>query len=109
MARRIYKNYPEELFCKWIEEKGFQPIKRGWPDFFCFNPKTKELMLVEVKPTSSRMLKREQATVMYFLATFGIKVYKWDPFTKHLKPIQEIYKRPPQNLPQDTTADVSSI
>ncbi len=29
--------------------KGWVVLRNGWPDLFCYNPKTKEIELVEVK------------------------------------------------------------
>lgn len=86
--RRIYKNKPEEAFCKWIEAQGFYPIKRGWPDFFCKHPVTGRVIFVEVKPEPGEYLKVEQYVVMEFLIAHGIECYRWDPITKILQPIK---------------------
>ncbi len=106
--RGEYKNVAEEQFCKWVEKKGFYPIKRGWPDFFCRHPETGEVIFVEVKPHAGEYLKVEQYVVMSFLVSKGIKCYRWNPVTKVLQPIVPKKSVSLPTLPQDTAADVSS-
>jgi len=84
--RRIYKNISEEAFCKWIENQGYYPIKRGWPDFFCRNKEGKTIA-VEVKPNPWTQLKIEQLIVMSFLKENGIDCFRWDMLNKTLEPI----------------------
>lgn len=76
--RRRYKNSAEEWFCLFAEEKGYIPIKRGWPDFFCYDKKTKRIMCVEVKPNKKHPLKKEQKMVCGMLSEHNIPVYRWD-------------------------------
>lgn len=85
--RRIYKNTAEEAFCKFIENQGFYPIKRGWPDFFCRHPETGRVIFVEVKPDPWTQLKMEQLIVMSFLVEHGIECYRWDALNKILEPV----------------------
>lgn len=87
--RRTYKNYPEEQFCQWIEGKGFYPIKKGWPDFFCRNSEGK-IIAVEVKPNPGEYLKIEQLLVMANLSEYGIECYRWNPVSKELQRVKKI-------------------
>ena len=85
--RRTYKNKAEEEFCKYIEKQGMRPIKRGWPDFFCYDKKTSRFICVEVKPTKTHSLKKEQLLVCKHLAYHGIAVFRWDAEDKIMERI----------------------
>lgn len=78
---REYRNKAERAFVNEIKKQGWRPSKRGWPDFFCRNQKTGEVMLVEVKPYKHTNLKRHQQVVCDFLKSKGIKVKVWSPKT----------------------------
>lgn len=91
--RRIYKNRPEEEFCKFAEALGFVPSKRGWPDFICINPRDGGIMLVEVKDTAIHPLKKEQMSVMRMLSEYGLPCYRWDSEEKTLQKINRFSKR----------------
>lgn len=94
-TRRIYKNRAEENFCQFIEDLGFKPTKRGWPDFICVSEKDKTAFLVEVKDTAQHPLKKEQHKVMQLLASYGLPCYRWDNENKTLQKIDENSKRKP--------------
>ncbi len=57
---------------------GWTCTKRGWPDFFCVNDQG-EVCCVEVKPNKKHGLKTNQAQIMAFLRSKGVKCYKWTP------------------------------
>ncbi len=90
--RKIYKNIPEENFCRFIEDLGFTPTKRGWPDFICINPDGK-FIIVEVKDTKTHPLKKEQLAIMKILAGAGIPTYRWDNQNKTLQEINQFSQR----------------
>jgi Holliday junction resolvase len=74
---RTLKNKAEREFQIAAESKGWTISKRGWPDFFC--TRGDEVICVEVKPKATHKLKREQATILKFLAKHDIKAFKWTP------------------------------
>lgn len=84
--RREYKNVAEEQFCKWAEDKGYYPIKKGWPDFFCRN-RDGSYIAVEVKPSKTDKLKVEQLLVMAQLVEHGFPCFLWDAESKELQPV----------------------
>jgi len=57
--------------------KGWEALKRGWPDFIMF--KGGRVICVEVKKLDAIDLKEEQHKVMQALARSGIECYKWTP------------------------------
>lgn len=59
--------------------KGWRVTKRGWPDFFCFNEETGEILLVEVKPTKSVPLMDSQLKIARALKRYGVPVRRWSP------------------------------
>ena len=71
-------NDAEAEFFDRMKAAGWTCTKRGWPDFFCFNGQG-EVCCGEVKPKGICRLKKEQAVVMKFLQSKGIKCYKWTP------------------------------
>lgn len=87
------------MFCRFIEEKGFVPIKRGWPDFFCRN-KNGEVIFVEVKPTKDEGLKVEQFIVNSYLSSLGAKCYLWNLQTRELSEIKRHERRPKKRVPE---------
>lgn len=83
-----YSNTAERSFFELAKEAGWEPSKRGWPDFICFHPDGR-VIAVEVKPRlkngQSGLLKTEHARVMAFLKSVGVKCYvsdgeKLEPF-----------------------------
>ena len=85
--RRVYKNQPEEAFCSFIEQQNYIPMKRGWPDFFCF--RGDEIICVEVKNYNAQPLKKEQLQVMKFLVYKGINCFRWNFESQILEPITQ--------------------
>lgn len=85
--KRVYKNLAEESFCNFIEKRGFTPIKRGWPDFFC-KDKNGKVIAVEVKPNSYTHMTPYQYIVNSTLASFGIEVFLFDARKQELIPIK---------------------
>ena len=81
---RTLRNIPERAFEVLAFNKGWTATKRGWPDFLCFDKKTKEFIAVEVKPrlngpeTRMKLLKREQGICMDWLKSLGIKCFVSD-------------------------------
>ena len=72
------KNEPENLFDKMASAKGWNPTKRGWPDFLCWDDDGP--FCVEVKPQfkggyGQKQLRKEQAATMRFLEAAGIRCY----------------------------------
>lgn len=56
---------------------GWLLTKRGWPDFFL--KRGEDVVAVEVKPASSRGLRREQVRVLAALSGAGIPCAVWSP------------------------------
>lgn len=71
------KNPAEAEFFDSAASDGWLLTKRGWPDFFL--KRGNQVCCVEVKPASSRALRREQARVMAALITAGIPCFVWSP------------------------------
>lgn len=90
--RRPYKNKAEEAFCQEAVNRGWLPMKKGWPDFFLQHSE-KGVIFVEVKRNKLNHLKREQQLVGRFLKQHGIPVYRWDPQLKKLEDIDAADKR----------------
>lgn len=69
---------PAEKRC-WEElvKLGWEPTKRGWPDFVAF--KGERICVVEVKPRTTEFLKRSQIRVMNALSAAGIECFKFTP------------------------------
>jgi hypothetical protein len=65
-----------------LVEKGYVPLKRGWPDFFVFG-KDGDLFLVEVK-SDTDVLRPSQRVILELFAERGIDCYvRWgseEPF-----------------------------
>jgi hypothetical protein len=74
---RNLKNPAERQLFNELISQGWYVTKRGFPDFACF--KGDNLALVEVKPTSTRRLRRDQYRLMVRLAEFGVKCFRWSP------------------------------
>lgn len=106
--RREYKNTAEEAFCKFIENMGYAPIKRGWPDFFC-TTKDGKIMAVEVKPDAGNYLKVEQLLVLAHLAEHGIPSYRWNPQTRTLQPVKTITQLKTMGSGQPTGLTASAM
>ena len=71
------KNEAEAALFDLMEADGWTVTKRGWPDFFCV--KNGEICAVEVKPSKSQALKRNQLAVMGMLSAKGVRCFKWSP------------------------------
>ena len=71
------KNVAESIGYDKLASMGFTVTKRGWPDFFCFNEKTGEIAVVEVKRNKHHKLKDSQSAVMKALSKHGIPCYKF--------------------------------
>lgn len=84
---RTVKNQAERKLQELMSARGFVTTKRGWPDFFCQNPKTGEICIVEVKPRTDRSLKPEQEIVMAFLKSMGVRVYRFNGDEEELSDI----------------------
>lgn len=52
------KNAREEFVQNLYYKAGWVVLKNGWPDLFCYNPKTGEIELVEVKALSQYEVKK---------------------------------------------------
>lgn len=76
--RRKYRNGPEQECMERLAERGFLPMKRGWPDFIAFAPDGR-VIAVEVKPNDTIPLKRTQIKVMEILHAAGIRCERYDP------------------------------
>lgn len=76
-ARRPKQNKPEGAAFDRLRALGFQPSKRGWPDFVAFSES--QMVAVEVKPDHEPFLKASQANVLGYLAKHGIPVYLFTP------------------------------
>jgi len=70
---RVPANTSESDFYQNVVKYGWFITKRGWPDFFCLSPAGR-LVVVEVKPTLTSRLKKEQRIVLDALAQHGIEV-----------------------------------
>jgi hypothetical protein len=45
----VSKNKREKMVQENYYKNGWVVLKNGWPDLFCYNPKTQKIELVEVK------------------------------------------------------------
>lgn len=72
------KNSAEAKFYDWADSKGWIISKKGWPDYACFLPDDR-LVLVEVKPRRSHNLKVWQHAIMQALSKKGVECYRWTP------------------------------
>lgn len=74
-------NAREQAFRELVESKGWKPSKRGWPDFLCFGPDGK-VIVVEIKPRRRngelQPLRRDQIVVMAWLQSLGVPCYLSD-------------------------------
>ncbi len=71
------KNDAEGQFWDFVAKSGWKATKRGWPDFLV---ETEEgVICVEVKPHSTRKLKKSQEAAIGWLVQFGVPCYKWTP------------------------------
>lgn len=70
-------NKAEAQCFKLLQDNGWTPTKRGWPDFFCI--KGKRVCAVEVKPWSTTPLKKNQLVIMGELSAKGIPCFLWSP------------------------------
>ena len=87
--QRRPQNPAEAQFYDWADSHKWTISKKGWPDFACFLPNGR-LVLVEVKPKRSHRLKTWQNAIMQALSTKGVECYSWTPstgFTKIVAPI----------------------
>lgn len=83
MVEKERHNGPERDFELLASVHGWNPCKRGWPDFMCLDNRTGEVIAVEVKPrigdgSRMRVLKREQAKCMDWLSAHGIRCFVSD-------------------------------
>lgn len=76
MSRRP-QNLAEGAFFDAALAAGWEPTKRGWPDFFM--EKDGVIAAVEVKPSTRTPLKRSQRRVMEALAAHGVPCFRWTP------------------------------
>ena len=82
------RNEAERKFYDLVIKKGWKPVRRGWPDFICFNPKDNSVVFVEVKPRKISYPKASQMVIMTLLANAGLRCFLWNPDTgfKKIKP-----------------------
>jgi len=71
------KNDAEAQFFDAASAAGWEAWKRGWPDFFLV--RGGEIAVVEVKPETDAALSRQQRTVLFALASYGVPCYVWRP------------------------------
>lgn len=71
------RNHAEELFRNHALIKGWNPCKRGWPDFIC--EKNGRIRIVEVKPRYGSSLKKEQRFIMEALSAYGVPCFVFSP------------------------------
>jgi len=92
-TRKTYPNSHEEAFAQLAEGLGWRVAKRGWPDFFCYDPDTEGMIFVEVKPPGQK-LRAHQWLVMRGLDRLGAKCFvsdgvKLEPFDSK-RPFEEL-------------------
>lgn len=75
------KNQTERDFLKVATGKGWQVMRKGWPDFLCIGKDGETLIAVEVKRLGVQRPTRQQRTMLGLLARHGIKSYLWRPDT----------------------------
>ena len=71
------KNAAEGMFYRFMKERGWEMVRRGWPDLLCV--KGQRVALVEVKRKRGHRLKASQLYVLSLLASRGVECYRWDP------------------------------
>lgn len=76
-ASRKPKNEAEGKCFDLLRRNGWKVTKRGWPDFFCV--RGGEVCAVEVKPSKSCALKKNQLVIMGLLSAKGIRCFLWSP------------------------------
>ena len=76
---RQTKNKSEQAFIDAAHEKGWQVIRKGWPDYLCFKQGEDggiaEIMAVEVKPRHAEGLKFHQILSASILSGCGIECF----------------------------------
>jgi len=72
-----YRNKPEKEFSEKARALGWKVTKQGYPDFICY--RENEIILVEVKRTMHRRLRKGQHRFMNAMKRFGVKCYRWSP------------------------------
>ena len=98
-------NTAEREFEDFMHQQGWDIMKRGMPDFSCF--RDGRFMLVEVKRGGSRRVSPAQYKVMMALRRYGVPCFMWEPDSKHLFPIDTLYRLPPHTPPKpDVDVDV---
>lgn len=58
-----------------MTKDGWELTKKGWPDFLCM--KDGKVMLVTVKGSRGRKVKKMQRAAMLFFAKHGIDCYEY--------------------------------
>ena len=77
---RQRRNGPEAEFDKKARDHGFEPTKRGWPDFLIFRPDG-SAFAVEVKSKASHHPGQYQRRVLDLLTHHGIPCFVYRPDT----------------------------
>lgn len=65
-------NNAEAFVCGALEDKGWEVIKRGWPDFLAI--RDGKVRLIEVKPNCISTMSPAQKRVAEILETLGLEV-----------------------------------
>lgn len=68
-----------------LKAMGFRATKRGWPDFFCVHPQTREVVCVEVKKNPKDQPTKYQRFVLAALQDLGVPCYVWTKETGFVK------------------------
>lgn len=71
------KRDAEARFRDLVAEKGWTATRRGWPTFFVTNGD--DVILVVIKSSSSRKLRRDAFAVLTALAGYGVPCFAWSP------------------------------
>jgi hypothetical protein len=74
MGRPRTRNEHEIRVIGELEADGYKVVKRGWPDLIAFNPDTKRVRLIEVKPYGRGFVSPHQFHVAELLALLGVEV-----------------------------------
>lgn len=69
-------NGPERRVASVLNAEGFRVVKRGWPDFLCWDDDG-QLRFVEVKPYCTDDLSTAQKEVAAILSSLGVPVELW--------------------------------
>ena len=71
------KNKREELVKRESRFLGFEVLGAGWPDFLCYNEKTSQILLIEVKAAkgSGAHLSKSQRRMRQILKKIGLDVH----------------------------------